>query len=964
MKSKLFLILVIAVTAAAANAAVIFYESFESPVVTGYANNTVPDNGNWVGANQGYGASNRGLNNEGDGLDWTTPYGNQVYSFRYTNSGLTTSEGAIGNLEAGVTYTISFAVAADQDLTKLPYNVQLIAFDAEVARNDCREVPAGAVVLATAGGSAPEDGSWSVVSFDFTADAVDNAASIGKDFGIRFIGGSTSANIDYVKVIIGGDLNPSPVDGATVKGGDVVLSWTNTDPNNGNPIYIDVWYGTDPGALSLVLDGVEDANTVTVNAPAANTYYWKVDTHIDGNPDGPAVEDMVFKFYVTDTDDDGLPDEYELMYTDPVSNVALDPDADIDNDGLTTMQEYRDTKTKPNVADTDGDTLLDGPELTGVGLRPATDPLKADTDNDGLSDGVETNTGVYVDAADTGTNPIDLDWDKDGLKDGVETNTGVFVSAVDTGTDPYNNNSDGDSALDWYEVAGAYTDPTNPADFPVIPYPLPDPDPCNIPAGFTTKPVKVYIMSGQSNMVGFGRIDGSGPGYLNYMCNTENKFPNLVDDTGAWLGRYDVYYRGVVSDPGNGKLAADVAGDAIGPEIGFGQVMGYFHDEPVLLIKPSIGNRALVWDYAPVGSPQFVYGTKTYAGYGDTPNSWDTGTTPTPIDWYAGYEWDRMFLDEADFSPTAATVGLTSSFNVVDILDNFATEYPQFGAQGFEIAGYVWWQGYSDRSAAYASKYEEYMVRFIEQIRAYYENRYPGNTKSKAPFVLATLSTDGGWDNTNEYQLTIADAQLAVDGQAGKYPAFAGNVKTVEARGYWRDSSVSPSATGYHYNHNAETYMLVGDALGRAMLELENTYSVDAGDAMVTWSGESIDLDASVQAGVTVTSYSWTASPADGVLFSATDVEDPTVTITKATDNPSTVTLTLTVEDGENPPVANSLTVDVYDDACKATVAKGLNADNPTDLNGDCVTNLGDFAEMAAKWLAGEILAGPQHKQE
>ncbi|KPL02272.1 MAG: hypothetical protein AMK75_02995, partial [Planctomycetes bacterium SM23_65] len=36
----------------------------------------------------------------------------------------------------------------------------------------------------------------------------------------------------------------------------------------------------------------------------------------------------------------------------------------------------------------------------------------------------------------------------------------------------------------------------------------------------------------------------------------------------------------------------------------------------------------------------------------------------------------------------------------------------------------------------------------------------------------------------------------------------------------WRDVSVSPSGQGYHYNRNAETYMLVGDALGRAMVRL------------------------------------------------------------------------------------------------------------------------------------------------
>ena len=59
-----------------------------------------------------------------------------------------------------------------------------------------------------------------------------------------------------------------------------------------------------------------------------------------------------------------------------------------------------------------------------------------------------------------------------------------------------------------------------------------------------------------------------------------------------------------------------------------------------------------------------------------------------------------------------------------------------------------------------------------------------------------------------------------MDGAKGIYPEFAGNVKTMEARGFWRDSASSPSTQGYHYNWNAETYLLVGDALGRGMIDL------------------------------------------------------------------------------------------------------------------------------------------------
>jgi hypothetical protein len=59
-----------------------------------------------------------------------------------------------------------------------------------------------------------------------------------------------------------------------------------------------------------------------------------------------------------------------------------------------------------------------------------------------------------------------------------------------------------------------------------------------------------------------------------------------------------------------------------------------------------------------------------------------------------------------------------------------------------------------------------------------------------------------------------------------KHPEFDGNVMTMDTRDYWREVGESPANQGYHYNRNAETFMLVGDAMGRAMVKLLKTYSV------------------------------------------------------------------------------------------------------------------------------------------
>ena len=62
--------------------------------------------------------------------------------------------------------------------------------------------------------------------------------------------------------------------------------------------------------------------------------------------------------------------------------------------------------------------------------------------------------------------------------------------------------------------------------------------------------------------------------------------------------------------------------------------------------------------------------------------------------------------------------------------------------------------------------------------------------------------------------------RLAVSGDKGKYPEFNGNVLTVETRDFWPKVEESPRNQGFHYHGNAETYMRVGEAMGRGMLEL------------------------------------------------------------------------------------------------------------------------------------------------
>jgi alpha-galactosidase len=279
-------------------------------------------------------------------------------------------------------------------------------------------------------------------------------------------------------------------------------------------------------------------------------------------------------------------------------------------------------------------------------------------------------------------------------------------------------------------------------------------------------------------------------------------YPFLVDHAGNWTTRRDVRYVHVMDQRGVDYRDLDkfgvvrnewlVPNKSFGPELGFGQVMGFYHDEPVLLLKACIGNRSLGWDLLPPGSERFEHEGKIYAGYKDVANFWDKGSEPKPVPWYAGRQYD------ADVSHAKA------------VLKELSKYYPEYQNQGYEIAGFVWWQGHKDQNAALSSRYELNLVHLIKSLRNDFQ----------APDAKFVIATGCGNPGTEGFGKQIAEAQLAVDGESGRYKEFLGNVKSVDTRDLWRDSEESPINQGHHYNHNAQTYYETGERLGRAMAQL------------------------------------------------------------------------------------------------------------------------------------------------
>lgn len=291
------------------------------------------------------------------------------------------------------------------------------------------------------------------------------------------------------------------------------------------------------------------------------------------------------------------------------------------------------------------------------------------------------------------------------------------------------------------------------------------------------QPVKVFILAGQSNMEGHGEIypgaNQRAVGTLEYEVKNDSSgiYKNIVDSKGHWKVRKDVWVR---YDRGENKLKKGEltvgygsSDTEIGPELQFGNVIGDYFTNQVLLIKTAWGGKSLGVDFRPPGSG---------------------GTT--------GIFYIKMIEE------------------IRTGLNNLPVEFSHYKGQGYEIAGFVWNQGWND--AGDAALYKEYkvnMVHFIEDVRRELQLPY-------LPFVIIN-SGQGGLQPARDKWMRSVQMNIAVAQQeAAESPAFSGNVMLVDSQPFWKDSSASPATEIHHYNRNAGTYFRMGNAAGFAMIQL------------------------------------------------------------------------------------------------------------------------------------------------
>ena len=322
-----------------------------------------------------------------------------------------------------------------------------------------------------------------------------------------------------------------------------------------------------------------------------------------------------------------------------------------------------------------------------------------------------------------------------------------------------------------------------------------------------TKPVKVFILAGQSNMEGKAKL-----ALLDYQARqpaTRELYAPFRKD-GKWIQRDDVWIKFLDR---KGKLTVGYGSpDCIGPELGFGTVVGDRYEEQVLLIKTAWGGRSLYRDFRPPSA----------------------GLPPRKV-------LDKMLAEQRKGKPETTLEDVKKPFGasyramlaeVRATLADLKGNFPDYANQGYELAGFVWFQGWNDMINGDATaEYTENLKHFIKDVRKDLK-------ADKLPFVIGQMGVGGVHADAGVKKFKAAQAALA------EVPEFKGNVALVKTDVFWDAEADAVFKKGwrqhvdewnkvgsdypYHYLGSGKTMLSIGRAFGQSMLELRGDGKRDA----------------------------------------------------------------------------------------------------------------------------------------
>jgi hypothetical protein len=248
----------------------------------------------------------------------------------------------------------------------------------------------------------------------------------------------------------------------------------------------------------------------------------------------------------------------------------------------------------------------------------------------------------------------------------------------------------------------------------------------------------------------------------------------------------------------SGPLTVGFGGspDKIGPELGFGMSLATKLDAPILIIKTSWGGKSLHYNFRPPSAGPYQLNEKETAS-----------DKAEQIKQDAGLNY-RMMTEQ-----------------VKKVLGDLKAHHPAYDADaGFDLAGFVWFQGFNDQfSDAFRDNYRDNMVTFVKDVRKEF-------SAPKMPFVIGVMGTGITAEKVGENAVSVGQREAA------KAPELKDNVASVESyevydlsalvvfQKGWQKHFAEWCAVGsdrpYHYLGSGKFFVRFGDALASSMATL------------------------------------------------------------------------------------------------------------------------------------------------
>ena len=287
------------------------------------------------------------------------------------------------------------------------------------------------------------------------------------------------------------------------------------------------------------------------------------------------------------------------------------------------------------------------------------------------------------------------------------------------------------------------------------------------------KPLKVFILAGQSNMQGHVNVstfdsmadDPKTAPILKEMRTADGK-AKICDR--VWISSIGCAGDDTTEQKGHLTTGFGASTDSIGPEFTFGIYVEQALHEPILIIKTSWGGKSLHTDFRPPGAGP--YGWSEY----ELNKNRERG--------------DDIAKNKAEKTEATGVYYRLMVDHVKKVLGDIKKVVPAHdSSQGYEIAGFVWFQGFNDLVSDWTydkcdepggfDLYSTLLAHFIRDVRK-------DLNSPKMPFVIGVMGIGGEKEDKKPgAQMHFRQAQVAV----AALPEFKGNVVAVRTAPCWDD---------------------------------------------------------------------------------------------------------------------------------------------------------------------------------